>query len=143
MKCGGRFGAFRKISKQRTAVEPRESFDQTFSKVCAGGGREALLALRRGRNFPYAFSFCKLFLLRLHRQKKKRIRNFRKHSVRSKYKKTHSVFHPLSRFATAPPTSRCPPAVGLFSSSAANRFALLQDFKPPHKSGVSFHALLR
>ena len=28
----------------------QESFGQAFSKACAGGGREALLVLRRGRN---------------------------------------------------------------------------------------------
>jgi len=32
-----------------------ESFDQTFSKVCAGGGCETLLALRRARNNLGAF----------------------------------------------------------------------------------------
>jgi hypothetical protein len=33
------------------------SFDQTFLKVCAGGGREALLVLRRARNQSSAFLF--------------------------------------------------------------------------------------
>ena len=36
-----------------------KSFDQTFSKVCAGRGREALVARRNGRNFLGVFgSFC-------------------------------------------------------------------------------------
>ena len=42
-----------------------ESFDQTFSKVCAGGGRGALLALRRARNFLIRRSLLITFLLRL------------------------------------------------------------------------------
>jgi hypothetical protein len=37
-----------------------KSFDQTFSKVCAGRGREALVARRNERNSPIAVfgSFC-------------------------------------------------------------------------------------
>ena len=63
-----------------------ESFDQTFSKVCAGGGREALrevceaygkslatsTSCRRRNSFNGVFLFAKLFLLRLFCQKKKR-----------------------------------------------------------------------
>jgi hypothetical protein len=33
-----------------------KSFDQTFSKVCAGRGREALVARRNERNSPNAIS---------------------------------------------------------------------------------------
>ena len=40
-----------------------ESFDQTFSKVCAGGGRGGLLALRRGRNTPKRRFFFDNFFL--------------------------------------------------------------------------------
>ena len=38
-----------------------ECFGQAFSKACAGGGREALLARRNARNSPNGVSFLRTF----------------------------------------------------------------------------------
>ena len=42
-----------------------KKFWSSFFKSLRGGGRVALLAVRRRRNFPTAFLFCELFSLRL------------------------------------------------------------------------------
>ena len=49
------------VRQKRFAAPFLESFGQAFSKACAGEGREALLALRRGRNSPYGVSFLRTF----------------------------------------------------------------------------------
>ena len=107
------FRGAKKVSRHPKvfAAPISESFDQTFSKVCAGGGRGGLLAARRRRNTPNRrVSFCELFLLRLYGQKKKRLWTSHAQNVRSLFQGNP----PLVRFPSAAPSWRHSPLCGAF-----------------------------